>query len=325
MRIVVIGGTGHVGGYLIPRLVNAGHDVVSVSRGDREPYRSHPAWESVQRVRLDRTAEERAGTFALKIVDMAPDVVIDMVCFTPESAQHLVDGLRGRVQLLVSCGTIWVHGTLTAVPVTESAPRHPWGEYGIGKAQIEELLLAESNSAGGLRCVVLHPGHISGPGWNIINPAGNLDLAVWERLASGEEVVLPNLGLETLHHVHADDVAQAFQLAVERQSEAAGNSFHVVSERALTLRGFAETVAGWFNRDAVLKFVPFDEFRAIVGDEDADTTWDHISRSPSASIDKARRLLGYAPRYTSLDAVEEAVAWLQRDGQLKLDGRPLPT
>jgi uncharacterized protein YbjT (DUF2867 family) len=32
MRIVIIGGTGHVGTYLVPRLVEAGHEVVCVSR-----------------------------------------------------------------------------------------------------------------------------------------------------------------------------------------------------------------------------------------------------------------------------------------------------
>ena len=35
MRIVVIGGSGHVGTFLIPRLVRAGHEVVSISRGQR--------------------------------------------------------------------------------------------------------------------------------------------------------------------------------------------------------------------------------------------------------------------------------------------------
>jgi len=38
------------------------------------------------------------------------------------------------------------------------------------------------------------------------------------------------------------------------------------------------------------------------------------------SIEKARRMLGYAPRYTSLEAVAEAVTWLQTDGQLSLGG-----
>ncbi|MFD2357599.1 NAD-dependent epimerase/dehydratase family protein [Nonomuraea ferruginea] len=38
MRVVVIGASGHIGTYLVPRLVEAGHDVVAVSRGTRRPY-----------------------------------------------------------------------------------------------------------------------------------------------------------------------------------------------------------------------------------------------------------------------------------------------
>lgn len=37
MHIVAIGGTGHVGSYIVPRLVRLGHEVVVISRGAREP------------------------------------------------------------------------------------------------------------------------------------------------------------------------------------------------------------------------------------------------------------------------------------------------
>ena len=81
LRIVIIGGTGHVGTYLVPRLVHSGHEVLSISRGESKPYRNHPAWESVERVRLDRHAEDAAGDFAERIRSLRPDVVIDMICF----------------------------------------------------------------------------------------------------------------------------------------------------------------------------------------------------------------------------------------------------
>lgn len=319
MRIVVIGATGHIGSYLIPRLIGSGYEVVAISRGNRLPYRSHAAWHKVTRVMADREAEDAAGTFAARIVDLHPDVVIDLLCFTEQSAAQLVEALRGRVQLLLHCGSIWVHGPAVRVPVTEDAIRRPTGDYGIGKAAIERLLLEETAKSG-LRTVVLHPGHISGPGWPVINPAANLDPGVWTKLATGQPVVLPNLGLETLHHVHADDVAQAFQLALERRSVAVGESFHVVSDGAITLRGFAETVASWFGREADPRFVPFAEFREAYSAEDADATWEHISRSPSISIEKGRRLLGYSPRYSSLEAVAESVQWMHRHDQLDLGG-----
>ena len=49
---------------------------------------------------------------------------------------------------------------------------------------------------------------------------------------------------------------------------------------------------------------------------DAQATWEHVARSPNCSIAKAERLLGYRPRYTSLQAVQEAVAWLMEKGRL---------
>src|SRR5215204_2356483 len=95
VRILIIGGTGHVGTYLVPRLVHSGHEVISISRGERKPYRNHPAWESVEQVRLDRGAEEAAGDFAERVRSLRPDVVIDMICFELESARQLVEALRG--------------------------------------------------------------------------------------------------------------------------------------------------------------------------------------------------------------------------------------
>jgi len=301
VRVVVVGATGHIGTFLVPRLVAAGHEVVAVSRGTREPYRADPAWSRVQRVVADREAEDAAGTFGDRIAALGPDAVVDLVCFTPASAQQLLDALTPQT-FLAHCGTIWVHGRANASPLREDDPREPFGEYGTRKAAIEDLLLGQDR----VRCTVLHPGHISGPGWPVITPLGNLDPEVWRRLATGEELLVPGLGLETMHHVHADDVAQGFQLALAEADAAAGEGFHVVSDRALTVRGFARAAAAWWGQEAQLRPVSWDEFRAANPDH-AEASWEHLSRSHSASIDKARRLLGYAPRYTSLQAARSAV------------------
>jgi len=125
-----------------------------------------------------------------------------------------------------------VHGSALEVPVTEDEARHPFGDYGVQKAAIEDLLLGAVRS-GTLRGTVLRPGHIVGPGWAPVNPAGNLNVEVFNRLARGDELALPNLGLETVHHVHADDVAQAFARALSSPGAASGQAFHIVSERAL--------------------------------------------------------------------------------------------
>jgi nucleoside-diphosphate-sugar epimerase len=308
-RIVIIGGTGHVGTYLVPRLLHSGHEVLSISRGQSKPYRNHPAWESVEQVRLDRDAQDAAGDFGERVRALRPDVVIDMICFEVESARQLVEALRGHVRHFLHCGTIWVHGHSSQVPTTEDQPRYPFGEYGIQKAQIEAYLLDEAQRLG-FPATVLHPGHIVGPGWIPVNPSGNFNPEVFGLLARGEELALPNLGMETVHHVHADDVAQAFERALAYWNGAVGESFHVVSPAALTLRGYAEAVAGWFGKTTHLRFVPWEEWRKGVSEQDAAATWDHLAHSPNCSILKASHSLDYRPRYSSLQAVGEAVEWM---------------
>ena len=315
MHVAVIGGTGHIGTYLVPELVALGHEVTVVSRGERSPYQTHAAWNQVRMVKMDRESDEQRAEFGPKIRALEADVVMDLICFTEVSAKHLVEALRGHVQHFLHCGTIWIYGPSASVPATEDQPRKPFGDYGIQKAAIEAYLLKEARQ-NGFPATCLHAGHIVGPGWKLINPQGNVNLDVFVRLLRGKELVLPNFGMETLHHVHASDVAQSFIKAMQHWSTSAGESFHAVSPAALTLRGYAEAVAAYFGQEAKLKFVGWDEFRATVGEDDAHATYDHIAHSPNASIDKARRLIDYNPRYTSLQAIYEALDWLVADGQI---------
>ena len=70
---------------------------------------------------------------------------------------------------------------------------------------------------------------------------------------------------------------------------------------------FFKRKPAFFGHAPRLEFLPYAEWANGVAAEDAQATWEHITRSPCHSIDKGRRLIGYAPRYTSLQAVQEAV------------------
>lgn len=324
MRVVVIGATGHIGTYLVPRLVRGGHEVVAVSRGAREPY--HPAleWDRVERLICDRTLDEAAGTFGRRIAALTPEAVIDLTSFTPESTAQLVEALRplttrdGGAALLVSCGTIWVHGRTRYVPVGDDDPRTGYGDYGERKIAIERLLAQESRQ-GGVPSVVLHPGHISGPGWNVINPLGNLDPRVWRWLATGHPVPVPDAGTGILHHVHADDVAGAFVLALT-SPRAVGHSHHVVAAKAMTVRGLCEEVASWFGRHAVLQELGWGQYAERVGAEHAQLTREHLERSVVADIAGARERLGWEPRFSTPQTLRQALDWLVAAGRVDLAG-----
>lgn len=306
MRIAIIGATGHIGTWLVPRLVKAGHDVIAVSRGSRRPYQESPEWDQIRAVAVDRLAEESAGTFGAQIAALEAEVVVDLICFNAASARQLVDAVRGRVSHFVHCGTLWVHGVPRTRPYDETAVREPFGDYGIRKAEIEAFLLSAARD--GFPATVLHPGHITGPGWTPINPAGNLDAGVFERLERGESVALPDDGTATLQHVHADDVAQAFELAIAQPSSAIGESFHVAAAEPVTMADYARAVARWSGRDAKIDFLPWDEWRKTVLQRDAEITRDHVLHSPHASISKAERLLGFRPRFSVVEAVRDALS-----------------
>lgn len=127
-RVLVIGATGHIGTYLVPRLVAAGYEVVTMSRGHAKPYLASRAWESVEQVVMDRKVLDQDGQFGAAVRALHPDIVIDLICFTPESAHQLVEAIQGQVCHLVHIGTIWTHGHSTVVPTLESTPKQPFGD-----------------------------------------------------------------------------------------------------------------------------------------------------------------------------------------------------
>ena len=133
-------------------------------------------------------------------------------------------------------------------------------------------------------------------------------------------LVIPNFGMETLHHVHANDVAQVFMRAMARWSVSVGEAFFAVSPAAVTLKGYAAEVARWFHQEADLQFLPWEEWKQAckLSASDIEMTWSHLAHCQCCSIEKGRRLLGYQPRYTSFQAVREAVDWLMAEGVLQV-------
>lgn len=319
MQIVVIGGSGHIGSFLVPRLVRGGHEVINISRGTSAAYVDAPEWQQVRQVTADRQLEDREGTFGDRVADMRADVVVDLVCFTLESATALVNRLRGEAGHLLHCGSIWRYGASRKLPISEGADStaEPLDEYGIQKRDIARMLKDETAS-GGLITTSLHPGHIVGPGWHPVGPLGNFDPSVWQKIAAGQPLQIPGGGAELMHHVHADDLAQAFEKTIQRREAAAGEDFNIVAPSALTVRGYMEIAASWFGREPHSEMVSWKDFRETTTPEHADTSWAHLSRNHCLTIEKARSLLGYAPRYEPEQAVREALQWLIGNNKLQV-------
>ena len=319
MQILVVGGTWHIGSYLVPRLTRAGHQVAVVARQPRSQYALELlGWQNVRWLAADRVAEELAGTWKARMAAIEADVVIDAIAYSPEQAETIVAAFRGRISHFIHIGTIWAYGPPERVPYEESDPRKPITDYGRKKAQIEALLLQKCRQEG-FPATIIHPGHICGRKWLPIDPQGSRDgTGVYRKLARGEPVVLPDRGQATIHHIHSDDIAQLCERAIERRTASLGESFSAVAPYAMSLQGCCQAVAALFGLEPALHFAPLAEMERHVSPASAAIIRDHVTHSPCCSIAKCQRLLDYQPRYTTEQIYTEAVEFMLESGTLDL-------
>ncbi|MDO4961975.1 MAG: NAD(P)-dependent oxidoreductase [Eubacteriales bacterium] len=305
-KAVVIGAAGHIGTYLIPMLVNGGYDTVAVTRSMSKPYEDDPAWETVQRVLLDR---EKDPDFVSKLADMKPDIIVDLVNFDIKETKKIVEKFSGTgLSHYLYCSSCWAHGMAELLPFDPNDDaKEPLDAYGIDKFASEQYLKQQYRE-NGFPATIVAPGQISGPGWTIINPWGNTSFRVIQDIADGKEIALPNFGQEIIHHVHGYDVAQMFYKAITHRENALGQVFDAEAESHITLYGFAKHLFRFFGKEPKIKFLPWPEWCAYEGNpEECDHTYYHIVRSGTFSIENAKRLLEYQPKYTNLETIDLAM------------------
>ncbi len=314
---VVIGASGHVGSYAVPQLVRDGYKVIAVSRGLAVPYTGDlPEWAEVEMVTADRKAMETTGTFGSLITSFGPDVVCDTIAYDVRQTRELCEALAGTGVHLIQIGTIWVYDLKYEVPVTEEHPRTAKCEYGSKKTLIE-LYLAEYAEKQQIRATILQPGHVCGRGWIPVNPQGNRNIQIYSRILSGQEIFLPDNGQATLHHVHSADLSALMSLCLKKPEISQNQVFHSTTVRACTLTGLAEALFRHFGNEPNIRYLPWKELKLLLSEEDAAVTEEHITRSPVCSMEKAEKMLGFVPRYNSLDTILDSLDQMTENGRLK--------
>lgn len=314
MKITVIGGTGHIGTFLCPMLASEGHEVICVSRGANNPYHKIEGVEKVEELRLDRNAMAN-DEFSRQIASLESDVVIDLINFKIGDAKAMVEVLRSKVGQYIYCSSCWAEGRAEILPISpDNNDKEPLCEYGKEKYASEQYLLSEWHE-NGFPVTIIMPGQISGPGWEIINPWGCRLMRCNEIIKAGGELMLPNFGMETIHHVHAEDVARLFACAVANRNNALGEKFYAVSGHDITLYGYARLLFKHYGKEAKIGYLSWSEWTDYVRRECAGTVSDeelehqitesflHLTRSGYFNIEKEHHLLGYTPKYTNVETI----------------------
>ncbi|MFH0782043.1 MAG: NAD-dependent epimerase/dehydratase family protein [Pseudomonadota bacterium] len=319
MKILVTGGTGFTGHNLSKRLLEDGHQVRLLVRSmKRVALAPHPALEIQEGDIRDRVAVDRAVAGVAKVFNIAAmfrsaaSVDQDYRDIHVEGVRHLLEAAaKHQVGRFVHCSTVGVHGDVKVPPATEESPYAPADIYQRTKLE-GELLAREFAAKNGLALSVVRPTAIYGPG----------DMRLLKLFKLAVKKITPVIGTGKIfyHMVYIDDLVEGFILASERE-EAVGQVFIVGGEENMILDDLLTTIAEITGRPDAKIHIPALPFQLAgtlcekicipLGIEPPiyRRRVDFFTKSRSFDIGKAKRLLGYAPKYGLQEGLRRTAKW----------------
>ena len=348
-RVLVTGGAGFVGSHLVDALLERGDRVRILDNLDPQvhgPDRRRPAWVpgDAELIQGDmRSADDvRRSLREIDVVyHLAAAVgvgqsmyqIADYTDVNTLGTAHLLQALvdeRGGVEKLVVASSMSIYGegryarpdgaeptavlrtpdqlrahqweprdvdgtVLAPVATDEQKPLDPTSIYALTKADQEKMVLMVG-AAYGIPSVALRFFNIYGPRQALSNPYTGVAAIFSARLLNGQPPLVFEDGGQKRDFVSVHDIVQALLLSAEEEA-AVGKAFNVGSGRAVTVREVAQTLAAVLGSDVEAQVV--GKYR--VGD----------IRHCFADISLAREVLGYEPRVTFEQGMQELVEWLQ--------------
>ncbi|MGV9690939.1 NAD-dependent epimerase/dehydratase family protein [Streptomyces sp. NPDC003444] len=285
MNIFVIGATGFVGGHLARHLAAEGHTVSGLARTDSAA--TTLLQQGITPVAADLDARRPAAIDAAR----AADTVIYAAQAQPEQETATVADLTralagtGKTLILLSGSGVLMQRTLGAwspdvFAEDDAFVTEPLAAF---RKDAEDAVLA--SAAHGVRAMVIRPGQIWGPGDH-----GHLSM-VYQSVATFGAAAYIGDGLAVYSHVHIDDVARLFSLALAKGR--AGGLYHAVAGETPN-RWIAENVAHDLGVNT----------RSLTPGE-AEQAWGPFGALLMAASSRLRstaahRELGWQPRHTDM-------------------------
>ena len=261
LRVLVLGGSGFIGSYLVEALVVLGAQVRVLSRhaGIHTPPLPGVNYHFADFTDLASVSES--------LFDV--DIVFHLISSTVPATANLnpVADINGnllptvkllqmmcdmgvpRLIFLSSGGT--VYGNVKSVPISETQGRNPLSSYGIVKAAIEDYILMFS-SQHGLKSLVLRVSNPYGPRQNRIGIQGVIP-TFFKQIMSGEEIRIWGDGSSIRDYLYISDlIAVILRFA---NTDVSG-VFNVGSGQGTSLSEVLSTIENVTGTAANVKFLP---------------------------------------------------------------------
>ncbi|MHA1916677.1 MAG: NAD-dependent epimerase/dehydratase family protein, partial [Promethearchaeota archaeon] len=185
--------------------------------------------------------------------------------------------------------------TTTPLLTDEKTPYNSKSIYALSKQVQEEMCLMIGKTYG-IDISILRLFLVYGPRQTPSNPYTGVCAIFCTRLLNGHRPIIFEDGLQTRDFVNVKDVCQALFLAMNNQS-ANGKILNVGTGIPITIKEVAETLIGKINP----KLSPIYNQQYRIGDV----------RHCAADISKIKKLLGFSPKISFNEGIEEYVNWIK--------------
>lgn len=206
MRILVIGGTQFTGRHLVRQLLEAGHEVVLLNRGQSNP----GLFSDLRIIKCDRESEEIGAQLNQ---EKYFDAVVDQCAYFPRDVERILGALREKTGHYILISSVSAYRSLQSetIPfIKEDDPTLECTEgeaqdrnltsYGQRKAECERVAFAQSHS--GVPVTIFRPSLIYGP----FDPTDRFAYWIW-RVSQRKPFLLPENGQTIAHKTYAGDLA----------------------------------------------------------------------------------------------------------------------
>jgi nucleoside-diphosphate-sugar epimerase len=254
MQVLVIGGSKFIGLATVHRLLQEGHRVTLLNRGQSPD----PFGTRVSRVIGDRSDPE---TLQRALARREFDVVLDIIAFREEDTQNAIDKLRGRIGhfIHISTASVYLIRDRVFCPFREEdfagrlAPRTDASSsswlYAYHKRRCE-LVLQQAWERDQLPYTSLRLPMVVGP-----DDYTERAQAYLERLADGGPLILPDGGLNSWGFLWVHDVAETIAANL-MNANSFGRAYNLAQREVVSLRQFVETSASAMGKRANLVSLP---------------------------------------------------------------------
>lgn len=312
MKAAVTGGSGFIGQHLCRRLAALGLPVRSIQRN---PWEKAPSGtETVQVDVRDAAALTRAFE--------GSDVIYHLAAIRPGEERRRVlydvnvQGTENVLSAALSCGirrvvfisSAEVYGLLPSIPCPEDAPLRPFSDYGRSKKMAEDCCLRFMRQKG-LEMIILRPGSVVGPGVRV-RPI----LFLFEQIRKNRPLFILGKGRNRIQLLSVHDLVDALMAALNVPCPK--GPINVAAEGTAPLMDLAKGLGRHAEARSPMISIPSAPFKPILILLQALSLWPsllpYITRSDEdfiLDITRARDILGFAPRYSSLDTIIEAYEW----------------